>query len=69
MVNPTRILAAHKKPVIITNDDLQNPELLRKEKRSILEYRNFAIVGAFKVNQVGEFGLGTGPGNDGVGVY
>jgi len=55
--------------VIITYHDLQNPEPLRKEKRSILEYRNFAIVGAFRVILGGKFGLGTGPGNDGVGVY
>jgi len=55
--------------VIITYHDLQITEPLRKEGRSIHEYRNFARDGAFRVIQGGEFGLGTGPGNDGIGVY
>ena len=59
----------HKKPVIITYHDLQIVEPLYKEERSMPEYRNFAIDGAFRVILGGKFGLGTGPGNDGDGVY
>ena len=68
MVNPTRILAARKKPVIITYHDLQSPEPFRKKERSIPKNRNFAIDRAFRVIQVGELGLWTGPGPNGVGV-
>jgi len=52
--------------VIITYHDLQITEPLRKEGRSIHEYRKIAIDRAFKVIQGGEFGLGTEPRSDGV---
>jgi hypothetical protein len=52
--------------VIITYHDLQSPEPLRKKGRSIHKNRNFAIDKAFIVIQGGEFGLWTGPRNDGI---